>query len=56
MTVLSKSHQRKEQEERRSGCDRGKIEMKLSEVNARTVSRGCIMSIKGTNNISKEIF
>ena len=37
MTVLSKSHQWKEQEE---GRIRGKIEWKLSEVNTRAVSRG----------------
>jgi hypothetical protein len=39
MTVLSKSHQGKEQEEERSRGDRGKIKRKLS-VNIRAVSRG----------------
>ena len=37
--VSNKSHQGKEEEERRSGGDGGKIEWKLSEVNTRAVSR-----------------
>ena len=40
MTVLSKNHQGKEQEEERCGCDGGKIKWKLSEVNTGTVSQG----------------
>ena len=40
MTVSSKSHQGKEQEEGRSGGVGGKIERKLSKVNTRSVSRG----------------
>ena len=40
MTVLSKSHQGKEEEERRSGGDEGKIGRKLSEVNTLAGCRG----------------
>ena len=40
MTVPSKSHQGKEQEEGTSGGDGEKIQWKLCEVNIRTVSRG----------------
>jgi hypothetical protein len=40
VTILSKSHQGKEQEEGRSGKDGGKIEWKLSVVNNRAVSGG----------------
>ena len=39
MTVLSKSKQKKEQEERRSGGDRGKKERGFSEVNTSAVWR-----------------
>ena len=39
MTVLSKRHQAKEQEEK-SGGDGERIERKLSDVNTRAVSRG----------------
>ena len=35
MTISSKSHQDKEQEEGSSGGDGGKIERKLSEINNR---------------------
>ena len=39
MTVLSKSHQEKEQEEGNGGVDRGKREQKLlSEINTRAMS------------------
>ena len=40
MTVSSKSHQEREQEEGRSGGDGKKIQWKLGEVNTRAVFRG----------------
>ena len=40
LKVLSKSHQRKKNEDGRNGGDGGEIEWKLSKVNTRDVSRG----------------
>ena len=40
VTVSSKNHQGKEQEEEKSGGDEGKMERKLSEINSRTVAVG----------------
>ena len=40
MTLSSKSHQGKEQEEGRNAENREKIKQKLSEVNTKPVSRG----------------